>query len=82
MPATPADIATDRNALDPRSTALIGTITRADTRVALIRHPSGRIARLTLGDRLGGATVTAIGDGELHLTRANGETSTMSLPRG
>ena len=82
MPATPADIATDKNALDTNATALIGTISRPDTRIALIRQPSGRIARLTLGDRLGGATVTAIGEGEMHLTRANGETSKLTLPRG
>lgn len=81
MPKTPADIATDRNALKSGETALLGTVTRPDTRIALVRHPSGRITRLSLGDRLDGNTVTAIGDGELHLTR-NGKTTTLSLPKG
>lgn len=84
MPATPAETAkaaTIANALDSRQTTLIGTVTRPETRFALIRHPGGRISRLSVGDPLDGATVTAIDDGTLLLSR-KGITETLTLPRG
>ncbi|MCB1342803.1 MAG: hypothetical protein KDK24_17385 [Pseudooceanicola sp.] len=81
MPTSPATIATEKAALNLRETALLGTLTGANDRKALIRHPGGRIDKVSLGDRVAGATVTAIGDGELHLTR-NGQTKTLTLPKG
>lgn len=70
MPMTPAEAATTKAALPLDQTALVGTLIRPDNRIALVRHPGGRIERLSVGDRLNGGTVTAIGEGELHLATA------------
>ncbi|MEC7259373.1 MAG: pilus assembly protein PilP [Pseudomonadota bacterium] len=79
-PEATARKATEQNALDMNALALLGTITAPGGRAALIRTPRGDIHRVTTGDRVAGAQVTAITDGRIHLVK-NGIARVYEMPR-
>lgn len=60
--------------------ALIGTFGAPDTRGALIRKSSGAVTRVTVGDRVSGRTVAAIGEDNVVLSR-NGASKVLRLPK-
>ena len=65
-PSTPDRAATEAGALDLGRTALIGTFGTAGAMAGLVRMASGRIRRVTAGDRLlGGRIVRVEPDGLL-----------------
>ena len=80
-PATVAATATRKGALALNDTALIGTILGPNGRTALVRTARGKVVRLKPGDRIGRATITAIGEGEMHLVQ-NGRPEIRTLPEG
>ncbi|WP_224815275.1 hypothetical protein [Hasllibacter sp. MH4015] len=71
--------ATERNAIRLRNVNLIGVTGTASDRRALVRLSSGRFVRVTVGDRLDGGRVAAIGETTLQYTR-NGRTVTLEIP--
>ncbi len=72
--------ATDENALPLSGTTLIGTLTGPNGPVALLRLRRGDIRRVSKGDKIDGARITAISDGQLHLSRA-GQPEILTMPR-
>ena len=76
-----ARTATRQGALTRSGLALIGTVTSPGRAMAMMRTPSGAIRRLTPGDRIAGATVAAIGDGEVSLVK-NGTARIYRMPKG
>ncbi len=73
------ETATDTDAIDLRGLALLGVMQTADGAAALLRHPEGRIARLTVGDHLDRWRVGAISDSRVVLVRT-GEARALHLP--
>lgn len=71
--------ATERNAIRLRNVNLIGVNGSASDRRALVRLPSGRFVRVTVGDRLDGGRVAAIGETTLQYVRS-GRTVTLEIP--
>jgi len=71
--------ATTRNAVNTRKLTLLGVVTTPGERSALVRLPSGRVRKVTVGDALKGGRVTAIGSAELHYRKAN-RTRILALP--
>lgn len=63
--ASVAKQATEQNALALREMNLIGVYGASGNRRALVRMPNGRFVKVSVGDRLDGGKVTAIGDGQL-----------------
>ena len=67
-------IAGDRSTIwgviDTDRITLLGVAGRADDRRALVRLPSGRVRTVTVGDRLNGGRVLAIGPAELRYHKA------------
>jgi len=72
--------ATDENALPLSGTTLIGTLTGPNGPVALLRLRRGDMRRVSKGDRIDGAQITAISDGQLHMMRA-GQPKILTMPR-
>ncbi|GAB5445629.1 hypothetical protein [Gymnodinialimonas sp.] len=71
--------ATERNAIRLRNVNLIGVSGSASDRRALVRLSSGRFVRVTVGDRLDGGRVAAIGETTLQYVRS-GRTVTLEVP--
>lgn len=83
-PAIPsnADVsraATERNVIRLRNVNLIGVSGTSSSRRALVRLSSGRFVRVTVGDRLDGGRVAAIGETTLQYVRS-GRTVTLEIP--
>lgn len=64
-PTTVAAAATDENAINLREINLIGVYGTASDRRALVRLANGRYQRVTVGDRLDGGQVRAIGENSI-----------------
>lgn len=71
--------ATERNVLRLRNVNLIGVSGSPSDRRALVRLSSGRFVRVTVGDRLDGGRVAAIGETTLQYLRS-GRTVTLEIP--
>jgi hypothetical protein len=78
---TAAAAATSHAGLSATGPQLIGTFHLQSGPRALVRLPGGRVRTLVPGSRLDGATVTAIGDTAIYLSR-NGVETVLSLPAG
>lgn len=79
QPAIVRENATRSHRFDPTAPMLIGTFGRAEAPRALIRLPSGKIADVARGDRLGRDLVAAIEDGTVILARG-GRSTRLVLP--
>lgn len=79
--ASVARQATLENAIPLRRMNLIGVYGSQGNRRALIRLPSGRYVKVTVGDRIDGGRVAAIGDGELRYVKG-GRNVTLRVPSG
>jgi hypothetical protein len=71
--------ATERNAIRLRNVNLIGVSGTSTSRRALVRLSSGRFVRVSVGDRLDGGRVAAIGETTLQYVRS-GRTVTLEIP--
>lgn len=71
--------ATNRNAIRLRDVNLIGVTGTPSNRSALVRLPSGRFVRVSVGDRLDGGRVAAIGESSLQYV-INGRNVTLDIP--
>jgi hypothetical protein len=60
---------------------LIGVYGRPSSRRALVRLANGRYQKVTVGDRLDGGRVSAIGESELRYRRS-GRDVVLKMPRG
>lgn len=78
-PATVADLATTRQALDDGGLTLIGLTGSAKGYRALLRLPGGRIKKVTPGAQVAWGRVVAIDEKGLLFQR-NGETKRLALP--
>ncbi|WP_165814428.1 hypothetical protein [Pararhodobacter oceanensis] len=67
--ASVARQATESDAINLGEVNLIGVFGTESARRALVRLSSGRVVRVSVGDRLDGGQVTAIGENELLYTR-------------
>ena len=76
-----ARAATERNAVRLNRTALFGIYGTAANRRALVRLSNGNYEKVSVGDRLDGGRVVAIGEDELRYQRGN-RTITLEMPRG
>lgn len=61
--------------------ALLGIFGTQSAPAALVREADGDTQRVSVGDRVAGGTVTAIGDDRLVLSRATGQ-KVLRLPKG
>ncbi len=66
--ASVARAATESDAIRLNRINLIGVFGTPNDRRALVRLSSGRVVRVSVGDRLDGGQVTAIGESELRYT--------------
>ncbi len=71
--------ATQRDAIRLRNVNLIGVTGTNSDRRALVRLSSGRFVRVSVGDRLDGGRVAAIGETTLQYVRS-GRTVTLEIP--
>jgi hypothetical protein len=78
---TVARAATDNNAIALGQVSLVGVFGTASSRRALVRLPSGRFKKVSIGDRVDGGRVAAIGASELKYTKS-GRTLTLKMPKG
>lgn len=60
---------------------LLGTYGPSNAQRALIRLPSGRVINVSVGDRVDGGKVAAIGKGELRYVKG-GRSHVLTMPRG
>lgn len=79
--ANVAKKATFANAINLSKTNLIGVYGTPSNRYALVRQSTGRFVKVEVGDRLDGGQVAAITQSELRYVK-NGQTVTLSMPRG
>jgi hypothetical protein len=79
--ASVARQATVKNQLNLRKVSLIGVSGTPKNRSALVRLKSGRIKKVSVGDRLDGGRVTAISANELVYKRSSRAIS-LKMPRG
>lgn len=79
--ASVARAATDNNALALGKVALVGVFGTSSNRRALVRMPNGRFKKVSVGDRVDGGRVAAIGSSELRYTKG-GRTVTLKMPKG
>ncbi len=79
--ASVAKKATFANAINLSKTNLIGVYGTPSNRYALVRQSTGRFVKVEVGDRLDGGQVAAITQSELRYVK-NGQTVTLSMPRG
>lgn len=77
-PAATRDAATQQGALPHGRLSLIGTLHGPESARALLRS-GGRVSTVIPGDRIAGATVAAIGEGVVLLSR-HGRTERLALP--
>ena len=73
--------ATMENAISLRNINLIGVSGSESNRRALVRLSSGRFVTVTVGDRLDGGRVAAIGAGSLQYVK-NGRNISLDVPQG
>ncbi len=78
--ASVARAATDNNALSLGRVALVGVFGPTSNRRALVRMPNGRFKKVSVGDRIDGGRVAAIGEGALRYTKGS-RTVTLEMPR-
>jgi hypothetical protein len=78
--ASVAKQATLSNALDLRSTSLIGVYGTASKRYALIRTSAGSFKKVKIGDRLDGGKIVAITDSELRYQKG-AKTLILAMPK-
>ncbi|MEQ8899875.1 MAG: type II secretion system protein N [Roseovarius sp.] len=78
-PAATLATATQQGALPLRRITLLGTMHGPTSAVALVRLDGGKVARVETGDTLDRATVAAIGEGVVILSR-NGRAERLSMP--
>ena len=78
---TVARAATDNNAIALGKVSLVGVFGTSSSRRALVRLPSGRFKKVSVGDRVDGGKVAAIGASELKYTKS-GRTLTLKMPKG
>ena len=71
--------ATARNEIRLRDINLIGVTGTSSNRSALVRLPSGRFVSVSVGDRLDGGRVVAIGESSLQYV-VNGRNVTLEIP--
>ncbi len=76
-----AAAATQKNEIRLDRLALIGTFGTDENRHALVRHASGRIEKVKMGERVAGRRVMAIGKGEIFLKASSG-TTRLEMPSG
>jgi hypothetical protein len=86
VPRTPSGAlvsktATQTNQLSLNRIALLGTSGSQSKRRAVVRLTSGRVKRVSVGDRLDGGQVVAIGQGELRYVKG-GKNLSLKMPRG
>ena len=79
--ASVARQATVKNAINLRKVNLIGVYGKPSSRRALIRLSNGRYKKVTVGDRIDGGRVSAIGQSELRYTKG-GRNVVLKMPRG
>lgn len=79
--ASVAKQATEANAINLRKVNLIGVYGTPSNRSALIRLKNGKFVKVSVGDRVDGGRVAAIGDNELRYVKG-GRNITLKLPRG
>lgn len=73
------ELATIPNALALNDLALLGTFGPKDMPQALVRHRSGRVQKVTVGDRLSGGRVVAVSDHVIIADR-KGKTTALRMP--
>ncbi len=76
-----AQQATQKDVVALDQTILIGVFGADDARSALVRLSSGKVRKVTVGDRLNWGRVAAIGDDRLLIQR-NGKNIVLELPSG
>lgn len=74
-----AKAATQKSTIELGELALIGTFGTEQRRSALVRHSSGRIVKVTMGERVSGRKVVAIDKGILYL-QTSGGTRKLEMP--
>lgn len=79
--AAVARAATDNNALALGRVSLVGVFGTSKNRRALVRMPNGRFKKVSVGDRVDGGRVAAIGGDQLRYTKG-GRTVTLKMPKG
>ncbi|NNK78646.1 MAG: hypothetical protein HKP40_08040, partial [Litoreibacter sp.] len=79
--ASVARAATDNNAISLGSVALVGVFGTPSNRRALVRMPNGKFKKVSVGDRVDGGRVAAIGEAQLRYTKG-GRTVTLNMPKG
>ncbi|MEL6533154.1 MAG: hypothetical protein AAFQ06_08950, partial [Pseudomonadota bacterium] len=79
--ATVSRTATIEGAINLREVNLIGITGTASERRALVRLPSGRFQTVSVGDRLDGGRIAAIGANSLQYVK-NGRNITLEVPSG
>jgi len=79
--ASVARQATVKNAINLRKVNLIGVYGKPASRRALIRLGNGRYQKVTVGDRIDGGRVSAIGQDELRYTKG-GRNLVLTMPNG
>ncbi|WP_245306272.1 pilus assembly protein PilP [Roseovarius aestuariivivens] len=80
-PQETLEAATEDNVFPRRGLALLGTFLKTGGAEALVRTPSGNIESIMEGDRIDGARVMAIGEGEVVLARG-GSATRLRMPGG
>ncbi|EYD74485.1 hypothetical protein Rumeso_03959 [Rubellimicrobium mesophilum DSM 19309] len=79
--ASVAQAATYQDAMALREINLIGVYGQPNARRALVRMGNGSFVRVSVGDRLDGGQVTAIGDNALNYVK-RGRTYALAIPGG
>lgn len=80
-PSNVASRATDSNELNLKKVNLLGTFGKSGAMRALVRLPSGRVINVSVGDRVDGGRVVAIGQSELRYVKSN-RNYTLKMPKG
>ncbi|WP_172328390.1 hypothetical protein [Mangrovicoccus sp. HB161399] len=80
-PGNVARRATDGNEMNLRRVNLLGTFGKPGDLRALVRMPNGDVVNVSVGDRLDGGKVVAIGQGELRYQK-KGRNEILSMPSG
>ncbi len=78
-PALAAAKATQPDVLALNDLTVIGLMNAHDGPAALLRSPRGQFARVQVGARVFGVTVTGIGDDQLILTTRGGQTKAITV---
>jgi hypothetical protein len=73
--------ATDPNKIDLSEVNLLGTFGRGSALRALVRMPDGDVVNVSVGDRMDGGQVQAIGTGQLTYVK-RGRAVTLRMPKG